>query len=130
MGVFENGVLRSMFGPKSDEVRGDWIKLHNEELNGLYLITYIPRFRRSFCIRLHHQDSSRIYQLTYLLSYLLTYSIEQNLSWEANRLSASQEMPTFYGTRRFITAITKACTYLEAGRSSPCPHISLPDDPS
>jgi len=34
--VFENGVLRRIFGPKRDEVRGEWRKLHNEELNELY----------------------------------------------------------------------------------------------
>ena len=35
-GVFENRVLRRIFGPKRDEVIGKWRKLHNEELNGLY----------------------------------------------------------------------------------------------
>jgi hypothetical protein len=34
--VFENRVLRRIFGPKSDEVKGEWRKLHNEELNDLY----------------------------------------------------------------------------------------------
>jgi hypothetical protein len=34
--VFENRVLRRIFGPKRDEVTGKWRKLHNEELNGLY----------------------------------------------------------------------------------------------
>jgi hypothetical protein len=34
--VFENRVLRRIFGPKKDEVTGDWRKLHNEELHGLY----------------------------------------------------------------------------------------------
>ena len=34
--VFENGVLRRIFGPKRDEVTGEWRKLHNEELKGLY----------------------------------------------------------------------------------------------
>jgi hypothetical protein len=34
--VFENRVLRRMFGPKRDEVTGVWRKLHNEELHGLY----------------------------------------------------------------------------------------------
>jgi len=34
--VFENRVLRSIFGPKRDEVTGEWRKLHNEELNDLY----------------------------------------------------------------------------------------------
>jgi hypothetical protein len=30
--VFENRVLRRVFGPKKDEVTGEWRKLHNEEL--------------------------------------------------------------------------------------------------
>jgi hypothetical protein len=34
--VFENRVLRRIFGPKRDEVREEWKKLHNEELNDLY----------------------------------------------------------------------------------------------
>jgi hypothetical protein len=34
--VFENRVLRRIFGPKSDEVTGEWRKLHNEELRDLY----------------------------------------------------------------------------------------------
>jgi hypothetical protein len=34
--VFENRVLRRIFGPKRDEVTGEWRKLHNEELNKLY----------------------------------------------------------------------------------------------
>ena len=34
--VFENRVLRRIFGPKRDEVIGEWRKLHNEELNDLY----------------------------------------------------------------------------------------------
>jgi hypothetical protein len=33
--VFENVVLRKIFGPKSDEVTGEWRKLHNEELHDL-----------------------------------------------------------------------------------------------
>ena len=34
--MFENRVLRRIFGPKRDEVTGEWRKLHNEELNDLY----------------------------------------------------------------------------------------------
>jgi hypothetical protein len=34
--VFENRVLRRIFGPKRDEVTEKWRKLHNEELNDLY----------------------------------------------------------------------------------------------
>jgi len=36
--VFENRVLRGIFGPKRDEVTGEWRKLHNEELNDLYCL--------------------------------------------------------------------------------------------
>ena len=41
--VFENRVLRRIFGPKRDEVRGEWRKLHNEELNDLYSTPNIVR---------------------------------------------------------------------------------------
>jgi hypothetical protein len=34
--VFQNRVLRRMFGPKRDEVTGEWRKLYNEELHNLY----------------------------------------------------------------------------------------------
>ena len=34
--VFETRVLRRIFGPKRDEVTGEWRKLQNEELNDLY----------------------------------------------------------------------------------------------
>ena len=34
--LFENRVLRRVFGPKRDEVTREWMKLHNEELNDLY----------------------------------------------------------------------------------------------
>jgi hypothetical protein len=34
--MFENRVLRKIFGPKRDEVTGDWRKLHTEELNDFY----------------------------------------------------------------------------------------------
>jgi hypothetical protein len=34
--VFENRVLRRTFGPKRDEVAGNWRKLHNEELHNLF----------------------------------------------------------------------------------------------
>jgi len=34
--VFENMVLRRIFGPRRDEVTGEWRRLHDEELNDLY----------------------------------------------------------------------------------------------
>jgi hypothetical protein len=39
--VFENRVLRKIFGPKGDEVTREWRKLHNEELNDLYSLPNI-----------------------------------------------------------------------------------------
>ena len=39
--VFENRVLRRVFGPKRDEVTGEWGKLHNEELSDLYSLPNI-----------------------------------------------------------------------------------------
>jgi hypothetical protein len=41
--VFQNRVLRRLFGPKRDEVTGEWRKLHNEELHILYSSTDIIR---------------------------------------------------------------------------------------
>jgi hypothetical protein len=41
--VFENRVLRGIFEPERDEVTGEWRKLHNEELHGLYSLSNIIR---------------------------------------------------------------------------------------
>jgi hypothetical protein len=45
--VFENRVLRRIFGPKRDEVKGGWRKLHNEELHNLYSSPSIIRIIKS-----------------------------------------------------------------------------------
>ena len=45
--VFENRVLREVFGPKRDEVTGEWRKLHNEELNDLYSLPSTVRVVKS-----------------------------------------------------------------------------------
>ena len=45
--VFENMVLRSIFGPRRDEVMGEWRRLHNEELNDLYSSPNIVRVIKS-----------------------------------------------------------------------------------
>jgi len=45
--VFENKVLRRIFGPWRDEVTGDWRRLHNEELNDLYCSPNVFRVTKS-----------------------------------------------------------------------------------
>jgi hypothetical protein len=45
--VLENRVLRRIFGPKGDEVTGEWRKLHNEALNDLYSSSNIVRVIKS-----------------------------------------------------------------------------------
>jgi hypothetical protein len=45
--VFENRVLRRIFGPRRDEVTGEWRNLHNKELNDLYCSPSIVRVIKS-----------------------------------------------------------------------------------
>jgi hypothetical protein len=49
--VFENRVLRRIFGPKKDEVTREWRKLHNEELHDLYSSPSIIRIIKSRQVR-------------------------------------------------------------------------------
>jgi hypothetical protein len=49
--MFEKRVLRRIFGPKRDEVTGDWRKLHNEELHNLYSSPSIIRMIKSRSMR-------------------------------------------------------------------------------
>jgi hypothetical protein len=51
LGVFENKVLRRIFGPKRDELTGGWRKLHNEELRDLYSSPSIIRTIKSRMMR-------------------------------------------------------------------------------
>ena len=50
--VFENMVLRRIFGPRRDEIMGEWRRLHNEELNDLYSSLNIVRVIKSRRMRL------------------------------------------------------------------------------
>jgi hypothetical protein len=50
--VFENRVLRRIFGPKRDEVTGDWRKLHNKKLHDLHSSPSIIRIIKSSRMRL------------------------------------------------------------------------------
>jgi hypothetical protein len=51
LGVFENRVLRRIYGPKRDEVTGEWRKLHNEELDDLYSSPSIIRIIKASRMR-------------------------------------------------------------------------------
>jgi len=50
--VYENMVLRRVFGPRSEEVTEEWRRLHNEELNDLYCSPKIMRVIKSRRMRL------------------------------------------------------------------------------
>jgi hypothetical protein len=70
--VFENRVLRGIFGAKRDEVTGEWRKLHNEELNDLYSLpnivrhsqpTFLPQYQRPIFTPIHNeQNYSSVYR--------------------------------------------------------------------
>jgi len=45
--VYENRVMRRIFGPERDEVTGGWRKPHNEELNDIYSLPNIVRVIKS-----------------------------------------------------------------------------------
>jgi hypothetical protein len=49
--VFENKVLRRIFGPKRDAVTGEWRRLHNKELHALYFSPIIMRVMKSRRLR-------------------------------------------------------------------------------
>jgi TPP-dependent pyruvate/acetoin dehydrogenase alpha subunit len=59
MRVFKNRVLRRIFGPKRDEVTGDWRKLHNEELHNMYSSPNIIRMIKSRRMRWVGQGEKR-----------------------------------------------------------------------
>jgi len=66
--MFENRVLKRIFGSKRDEVTGEWRKLHNEELNDLYCSLNIIRVIKSRRIRMGgvcstYGDRRRVYSV-------------------------------------------------------------------
>jgi len=58
--VFQNRVLRRLFGSKRDEVTGEWRKLYNEELNDLHSSPKIVRVIKSRRMRWAGQAASMV----------------------------------------------------------------------
>jgi hypothetical protein len=62
--VFENGVLRRIFGPKRDKVTEEWKKLYNDELNDLYsspnIICVIKLRRKKWAGHMGHMGERRV----------------------------------------------------------------------
>jgi len=63
--VFENRVLRKIFGPKRDELTGEWRKLHNEEQNDLYcspnIVRVITSRRMRWAGHVAHMGKGEVY---------------------------------------------------------------------
>ena len=68
--------------------------------------------------------------LTYLITF--TYSMEQSPSWEANWFCLSRNSPQFMEPEGSLphSQVPATCPYPEPVRSSPYPHILIPEDPS
>jgi hypothetical protein len=54
---------------------------------------FVAKFRKLFLRRKYYKNNQTNVLTYLLLTYLLTYSMEQSPSWEANRIAASQEIP-------------------------------------
>jgi hypothetical protein len=66
--VFENRVLRRIFGLKRDEMTGDWRKLHNEELRDLYSSPSIIRIIKTRRMRWSDHVARKVEKMnTYIL---------------------------------------------------------------
>ena len=58
--LFENRTLRRIFGPKRDEVTGEWRKLHNEELNDQYSLNQIEKNEIDGACSVYGKEERRI----------------------------------------------------------------------
>jgi len=73
LSVFENRVLRRIFGPKRDGVTGEWRKLHNEELNDLDLGSNILLRPTKTTAHKHQHPTSTINQQMHLYKFHLKH---------------------------------------------------------
>ena len=82
--MFENRVLRRTFGPRRDELTGEWRKLHNEELNDLYTSPSIVQMTKSRRMRwaghvARIENSRGVYRL------LVGKTEGKKITWETRR---------------------------------------------
>jgi hypothetical protein len=122
--IYRPGTGRSSFrmGSVSYALDSDWVQnLQNCNVDEAQKYLLFRSARISEC-----PNIIRHCQLT---AYLLTYSMEQSPSWEANRFAACQEIPRILWNPKVHYRIHK-CFYSEPDQSSPCPHhIALLQDP-
>ena len=109
-----------------------------------YFVVYMKFFplhvvsASSYCIGTEHRKCSSFFftkillpRLFQFIIHLLTHSMEQRPSWEANRFSASHETYRIYGPEGSIPHSQQpaTCPYPERRWFSPCPNIRLLEDP-
>ena len=90
-------VLRRIFGPKRDEVKGEWTKLHNEELNGIYSSSSVVRVIKSRRMRwaghvAHMGERRGIYRFLVGKPEAKRSLGRPRLRWEYNIKMALQEV--------------------------------------
>jgi hypothetical protein len=76
-------------------------------------------------------SSTHISQVLSILTYLLTYSMEQSPTWEANSLQLVKKFPAIFMEPKGLSPHSQAhvtCPYPESAQSSPHTHIPLPGD--
>ena len=69
--VFENRVLRRVFGPKRDEVTGEWRKLHNEELSDLLVLYWAIS---ASCYEIHRNHKNALWAACRIVMFNLEIS--------------------------------------------------------
>ena len=77
--MFENRVLRRIFGSKREEVTGEWRKLHNEELNNLYSLSNIARVIKS---RIRWAGHSALWGRVEVYKGLWWENLRERIAWK------------------------------------------------
>jgi hypothetical protein len=98
--VFENRVLRRIFGPRRDELTREWRKLHNEELNDLYSSPNVVQVLKSRIIRrVWHVARKGDRRGIYRVLVGKPKGKRPSLRWEDNIKMDFQEVEVWTGSR-------------------------------